>query len=262
LNLPDLVIVALVEGVADILPIDPSAHALLISRLLGWRAGTIAVAIHLAEAMALLVYLWRETTLIGQGLWKLRKVRIEPGTRLLVKTLVASVPWIVLVSLLGSPPAAGLGEMLAVGVVTILCALAMWVIDRMCMTVKRIDHVGGATALAIGFVQLLAFFPGVGRVAVMLTCARLLGLERPAAYRFVLLVNVPVLLAAAGQDGVLASLRGVRPAAGDVLAFAITFILVLLAAAIGMAWIRRFGLVPFAAYRLLVGAALVVLALI
>ena len=94
LDFVNIMILALIEGVAEILPVDATGHALLLSWLVHWRAGTIAVAIHFGAALALVAYLWREVGLIGQGLWKLRLGRVEPGSRLLGKVALAAGPWI------------------------------------------------------------------------------------------------------------------------------------------------------------------------
>lgn len=260
MQLPDLVILALVEGVADILPIDATGHALAVAKVLGWRAGTIGVAVHLGAAFAILLYLWRDVLQIGQGLWKLRRGRIEPSTHLLAEILIAAAPWLIATAVLGTPPVPGLSDLSLVGGVTIVCALLMGVIDKLCMTVKRIEHLGGATALVIGVVQLFALVPGVGRVAAALTTARLLGLERPDAYRFVLLANIPILLVDGGMHIVHYSLEGMQPADSDFLTFGATFLFVLMAVPLTMAWIRRAGLLPFTFYRLLVGAGLIALA--
>lgn len=259
-NLPDLVILGFVEGVADVLPIDATSHALLVSRLVGWRAGTIGAAIHFGAALALLLYFWRDVLVIGQGLWKLRKRRIEPGTSLLAKLVLTAAPWLVATSFLGSTVVPGLSAMALVGGVTVASAFFMAVIDKMSMTVKRIEHLGGATALAIGVVQLLALIPGVGRVAASLTTARLLGLERPDALRFVLLSNIPILLASAGGAGISYYLQGLRPADGDLLVGAMTFVFVLIAVSLAMAWLRRATLLPFTIYRGIIGVALIGLA--
>lgn len=242
------------------MPIDATGHALAVAKLLGWRAGTIGTAVHLGAAFALLLYLWRDVALIGQGLWKLRRGRIEPGAHLLAKILIATAPWLIATAILGAPPVPGLTDLSLVGGVTIACALLMGVIDKLCMTVKRIEHLGAATALVIGVVQLFALVPGVGRVAAALTTARLLGLERPDAYRFVLLANIPILLVDGGMHALQYSLEGLQPADSDLLTFGVTFFFVLLAVPLTMVWIRGAGLLPFALYRLLVGAGLIALA--
>ncbi|HXP97918.1 MAG TPA: undecaprenyl-diphosphate phosphatase [Telmatospirillum sp.] len=259
MQLPDIVIFALAEGVADILPVDATAHSLVVAKLLGWRAGTIGAAIHLGAAFALLLYLWRDVLLIGQGLWKLRRARIEPGTSLLAKALLAAFPWLAATTLLGAAPVPGLADLVLVGAVTIFCALLMGVVDKLCMTVKRTEHLSGLTALIVGVAQLFALVPGVGRVAAALTAVRMLGLERPDAYRFVLLVNIPILLADGIAHAVHYSLDGLQPSDSDFVMFGVTCGLVLLALSISMAWIRRAGLLPFALYRLLLGVGLICL---
>jgi undecaprenyl-diphosphatase len=262
LQLPDLVILALVEGVADILPIDGTAHALVVAKLLGWRAGTIGAAVHFGAALALLLYLWRDVALIGQGLWRLRRARIEPGTSLLAKALIAAAPWLIATALLGAPPVPTLADLSLVGGVTIVCALLMGVVDKLCMTVKRIEHLGAAAALIVGVVQLFALVPGVGRVAAALTMVRILGQERPDAYRFVLLANIPILLVDGGTHAVQYSLDGLQVAESDVMAFAVTCLFVLVALPLTMAWIRRAGLLPFTLYRLVIGIGLISLSFI
>jgi len=254
LEFVDVVILALTEGVAGILPLDESGHRALLAAYSGWKAGSILVAIQAGTLLALVAWLWRDMIFIGQGLWKLRKARVEPGTRLLVKALVAALPWIVIVEgWLGRLEA----HLAVVGVLTILSALAMGVIDRMSMTVKRIEHLSPTAATAMGLVQLAAILPGVGRVAAALTMGRMIGLERPAAYRFVLLASVPVLLVSTIRTTFDYSLQGVGPGSGDLLALALTFPLVLLAIALTQAWISRASLSLFAIYRLALGVLMI-----
>lgn len=253
LEFVDVVILALVEGVAGILPVDASGHAVLLSWLTGWKAASITVAIELGTLLALLLWLWRDILLICQGLWKLRKARIEPGTRLLAKALVASVPWILADSFFGE---ISLG-LVAVGILTVLCALIMGAIDSIGMTVKRIEHLSPLGAAGIGLIQVLALLPGVGRVPMALVMTRLIGLERPAAYRFVLLASIPVLLVSSVRHAVAYTVQGITPSGGDLLAVSLSFTLVLLAITLANAWIRRAGLMPFALYRLALGVLMI-----
>lgn len=262
MNLPDLGILALVEGVADILPIDATGHSLLASRLLGWRAGPVAASLHLGALLALMSYLWRDVALIASGLWKLRKARIEAGSRLLGKILVAAAPLSLALAGVGGIAPPRIGDLLTVGLITLGCGLAMLFADRQSLTVKRIEHIGIGTSLAIGLLQLAALFPGVGRVAAALTAARLSGMERQDAYRFTLLASLPVLLTRALVEFAENGQQGRHAGLSDLLAVLITYLLVLLALPFGVGLIRRAGLLPFAAYRLLFGAILVGLGLL
>ena len=256
LDIVDITLLALIEGVAEVLPVDSAGHGLLLSWLVHWRAGSIGVAIHLGAALGLLAFLWRDVAAIGQGLWRLRRGRVEPGSRLFGKIILTAAPWIA-ATLLLDPRPPGLEDMALIGALTIACALLMGLADRLCMTVKRIDHMSPLGALILGLSQLLALAPGVGRAAAALTTSRILGFERPAAFRFVLLASVPVLLAATIRDGLGYLVQGVLPAGTDLAAGLASFLLVVAAAALSTAWTSRHGLLPFVLYRLVIGAVLV-----
>jgi len=253
LEFVDVVILALTEGVAGVLPLDETGHRALLAAYSGWKAGSIMVAIQAGALLALVLWLWRDMIFIGQGLWKLRKARVEAGTRLLAKALVAALPWILIQSWVGDLVI----PLWLVGVLTILSALVMGVIDRMSMTVKRIEHLSPLAATAIGLVQLAALLPGVGRVAAALTMGRMIGLERPAAYRFVLLASVPVLLVSTLRGALLYTAQGIGPGSGDILAAGVTLILVLLGVSLTHAWMERASLTLFAFYRLILGVLMV-----
>lgn len=259
MNLPDLGILALIEGVADIVPIDGSAHAMIVARLLSLRAGVLAPAFHLGAALAVILYFWRDMSLIWSGLWKLRKMRIEPGTRLLAKMLVAALPFLLILGGVGGIEPLPVTSIFWIGVVTMICAVVMLFGDRLSLTVKRIEHIGALTSLAVGLAQLATLLPGIGRVPAALIMARLFGMERTAAYRFVLLSSLPVLLAEAIAGQVQS---GRHPGFSDLLALGLSFLLVMIALPIAFSLIRRAGLLPFALYRLLFGAMLVGLGLL
>ena len=259
MNLPDLGILALVEGVADIVPIDGSAHAMIISRLMSLHAGALAPAVNLGAALALALYFWRDMALISSGLWKLRKARIEAGTRLLAKMLVAALPLLLIQAGIGGVDLPHLVSVFWIGVLTLVCALVMLFADRLSLTVKRIEHIGGLTSLAVGVAQTAALVTGIGRVPAALVMARLFGMERSAAYRFVLLATLPVLVVEA-VTGLIES--GRNPGFSDLLSVGLSFALVMVALPVAFALIRRAGLLPFALYRLLFGALLAGLGLL
>lgn len=256
MDMPDLGLLALVEGAADIFPIDASTHTMIVGRLLRLRAGPLAPALHLGVALALALYFWREMALIASGLWKLRKMRLEAGSRLLAKMLVAAVPFLLVDCGVGGISMPEVASIFWIGVITILCALLMLFADRLSLTVKRIDHIGGLTSLAIGLVQAIALIDGIGRLPAALVTARLFGMERSDGFRFVLLSSLIILLV----EGIAGYAHGGHALGGaDGLALGLSFIAAMIALPLGFALIRRAGLMPFAIYRLLFGVALVVL---
>jgi undecaprenyl-diphosphatase len=88
-----------------------------------------------------------------------------------------------------------------IGVSLILFGLLLFAADRICVTVRRIEHLSFGHALAIGFFQCLAFIPGTSRSGITMTMARFLGYERPDAARFSFLLSIPTISAAGLYKG-------------------------------------------------------------
>jgi undecaprenyl-diphosphatase len=103
----------------------------------------------------------------------------------------------------------------------------------------------------------LSLITGVGRVSVGLTMARLFGMERQAAYRFVLLASIPVLWVRVIAESLQNADRGAHLGLSDVLAAVITFLLVTVTLPLAVALVRRSGLLPFALYRIVFGLVLI-----
>ena len=126
-----------------------------------------------------------------------------------------AAPYLIARSWFGLSAPLAPADLTTAGIVTILMGLAMGMADRLCMTVKRVEHLGLIDALILGAAQLLAFLPGIGRLAAGLLAARLLGFERPSAYRFLLLADAAILMAGGGTEGLKGLLRGKPPELTD-----------------------------------------------
>ncbi len=259
MGIPQIVILALVDGVADILPIDSSGHGLLVGRFLGASPPGAVALVHLAAGLALAAFLWRDVALAVQGLWRLRRRRLEPGTYLVGKIALACLPCIIVAAWYETMAPLVYSSPTALGLTTLVCAGLMALVDRLCLTVKRIEHIGAGTSFAIGLAQVVAFIPGVGRTALALTVARAFGLERPAAWHFVLLANIAILISAGWREAAQSYGHGVVLGDGDILAGVLAFVLVLLAAQLADLWFKRNSLLPFAVFRVLVGGGLLAL---
>ena len=133
----------------------------------------------------------------------------------------------------------------------------LFLADRMGMTLRRIEHMSGGTALAIGLAQAIALVPGAGRIGVTMTAARLLGFERTDAARFAMLLGVvPVVAFVGWHSWTLSRTQGWAMGTEGAIAAGVAFVAALGAIAFLMRWLKRGSLAPFALYRLLVGAAL------
>ncbi|MBT5810426.1 MAG: undecaprenyl-diphosphate phosphatase, partial [Rhodospirillaceae bacterium] len=133
----------------------------------------------------------------------------------------------------------------------------LWLVDRLGLTIRRIEHLGVFNALFIGMAQVLALVPGTSRAGVTITAARLLGMERSEAARFSMLMSIPTILGAGLLIGLDLYESGDVALRTDVfLAVGLSFVTALVAIWGLMTWLRRSSFTPFVMYRMLLAAGL------
>jgi undecaprenyl-diphosphatase len=258
-----LVILAIVQGITEFLPISSSAHLILVPQLLGWPDQGLALdgALHLGTLTAVLWY-------FRKGLWPLTR---DWGTSLRTRTLTphGRLAWAVL---LGTAPAALAGllahdwiaqsarDIRLIAATTLGYGLLMGVADRYAARRDGRDefHFRARDAVFIACAQALALVPGTSRSGITMTVGLLCGLSRTGAARFSFLLSIPVTALAGGYEG----LALLREADGTVLAHAAiaagtAAVAGYLAIAFLIRLLQQRGLMPFVIYRLALGALLV-----
>jgi undecaprenyl-diphosphatase len=253
-----IIVLAIVQGLTEFLPISSSGHLVLVPSAFGWTDQGLAfdVAVHFGSLGAVLLFFRRDVAGLVRG-----GVQVLGGSVSTIESRLA------LGIALGTIPAAVAGLLFAgwieenlrspaVIVFTLSgYAVLMILADRLGKRTREISGVGIRDALLIGCAQALALVPGTSRSGVTITAAMALGLERQDAARFSFLLAVPVILLATayefiglvGSDVPVAWLElGVGALVSLVVAYAsIEFF---------MRFVSRIGLVPFAVYRLLLAA--------
>jgi len=260
LSLLHIVVVALVQGITEFLPISSSAHLILVPVLFDWpdQGALVDIAVHVGTLGAVVVYWWRDIVGLIRGFWFLLRGRMTPDGRLLLLLVLATVPVVVAgYVVVRLDLMAQLRSVEVIAWATIGFALLLFVVDRTCMTVNRLDHVGVAGALLLGLAQALALIPGTSRAGIVITAGRLLGLERGEAARISMLMSVPTILAAGAFAGRELAAEGQLTLQADpVVAAIIAFVSALLAISLMMRWLQRSSYLPFVLYRLALGAGL------
>lgn len=260
MSLLHIVVVALVQGITEFLPISSSAHLILVPVLFDWpdQGPLVDIAVHVGTLGAVLAYWWRDWLGLVRGAWFLLRGRVTPEGRLLLLLVVATLPVVAvgfLVVQLELMRHLRSAEVIAWA--TVGFALLLFVVDRACMTLNRLEHVGLAGALLLGLAQCLALVPGTSRAGIVITAARLLGLERREAARISMLMSVPTILAAGGfATRELASSGQLSLQADPVVAAVLAFASALLAISLMMRWLERASYTPFVIYRLALGGGL------
>ena len=258
-----LVVLALVQGITEFLPISSSGHLILVPVLTGWpdQGLVLDVAVHVGTLGAVLLYFRRDVWQMLAGVALLIAGRRNPGARLALLLVAATVPVVVAGAGLKYVGSEGLRNVTVIGWTTLVFGVVLFAADRWCLTLRRIEHMPMASALAIGLAQVLALVPGTSRSGITMTAARALGYERQAAARFSMLLSIPVIIAAGTLEGLELYAAGDAVLTASVaIAVALAFVSALGAIGFLMKWLRRASFTPFVIYRIGLGAYLLWLA--
>nr|WP_221238366.1 undecaprenyl-diphosphate phosphatase [Roseospira visakhapatnamensis] len=254
-----VIVLALVQGITEFLPVSSSGHLALVPMLTDWpdQGMTMDVAVHVGTLLAVCLYFWRDVVAMLGGLTRFWRVRSDPGARLIWHLVVATIPVVVAGVLLKERIATDLRSLEVIAWATLVFGLLLGIADRVGMTVRRVEHMRLLDALVLGLAQALALVPGTSRSGVTMTAARFLGFERPDAARFSMLMSIPTLTAAGVLLGLdLYRLDDWRITQEALVAGALALVSALVAMAGLMAWLRRAGFMPFVIYRVVLGLAL------
>ena len=258
-----IILLALMQGLGEFLPIGASGQLVLVPTLTGWPDQSLAVDLgaHIGTLIAVMLYFWRDVGRMAGGLARLLLGELDEGGRLALQVLFASIPAIGLGALLHYQFGQDIGGLAWVAWTSIAYAVLLYAADPFGATFRRVEHMTLGLALIIGIAEAAAFLPGTGRTSIAMLMARLLGYERPDAARFAFLLSIPAIAAIAGVEAY--RLTGAEMLAGlhdASLAALFSGLAAFIAIAFLMAWLRIAGFGIFAVYRLIFGAVLLYLA--
>jgi undecaprenyl-diphosphatase len=254
------VILALVQGLTEFLPISSSAHLILVPRLLGWEDQGLAfdVAVHVGTLAAVVTYFRHEVwRMFMAWLQSIGGKGMNADARLAWFVLLGTVPAVAAGLLLHDVIETALRSPLVIAFTTIFFGLVLWWADRR-GSQRRDEHVlGVADVLLIGCAQALALIPGTSRSGITMTAALALGLTRTAAARFSFLLSIPVILMA-GTYETLKLVEHSGPVAWDVLSVGtvVAAVSAWLCIHFFLKLVERTGMLPFVIYRLALGVFL------
>lgn len=247
-------ILAIVQGLTEFLPISSSAHLVLPSQLLGWPDQGLAfdVAVHFGTLLAVMVYYRRDLYRIALD-WIRRPLPVESGAdgRMVWYIGFATVPAGV-VGLAGGQFIEGeLRNLLVIATTTLVFGILLGYADRLAARSPGSAALTLPMALMIGMAQGLAPVPGVSRSGITITAALLLGLGRQEAARFSFLLSIPV-IASAGALKSWELAGGTDPVDWGllVLGVLVSGVTAYLCIATFLKLLDRLGLMPFVYYRI------------
>jgi undecaprenyl-diphosphatase len=258
-----IVVLALIQGITEFLPISSSGHLLLVPALTGWPdQGLLTdVMVHMGSFLAVVVYFWRDCVNLTIGLIDLVRGKLTGWGKLALLIILGTIPAVLFGLFLDK---IGFMEMVrqmpeVVAWNAILFGLLLYLCDRYGLSNRRMSDMTWMPALIIGVAQAIAIIPGTSRSGITMTAARALGFERPEAARFAFLLGIPAIAGA----GILklgdAVASGESITFGMLLTAVLTFFVALGTITVLMKLVRHMSFLPFAVYRVILGVVLLAL---
>ena len=264
------IIIGIVQGLTEFLPVSSSAHLIVLPDILGWddpfiNSSEFVVMLHMGTLAALLLYFWRDVLDLLAALWALIRERSfgeDPNRKLALVLLLTIIP----AGLFGLVFEDWIDRffhdaVIVIPFILVAGAAMLWLAERFGTRERDLRQATYGDAAFIGVAQALALFPGISRSGITLAAGMFRGLERDAAARFAFLMGIPIIAGA----GLWKTRSIVSGGAGDVdiavLAAGIIAAAVSGWLAIGflLRYLRAHSTGIFIAYRLIAAAVFLVL---
>jgi undecaprenyl-diphosphatase len=265
----EIILLGVVQGLTEFLPVSSTAHLVVIPRLFGWPDPGLAydIALHVGTLAAVLIYFFRDWVHIivnGLGLGPGPDPELRRNRMLLWLLVVGTIPAGIAGLALQKAADSTLRTLPIIGASAILIGVFMWWADRAGRGQKTLGHVSWADSMAVGLAQVLAIIPGVSRSGITISAGLLRNLDRPTAARFSFLLSTPIILGAAAKDAwdLLKHKEAVPPEmqTAFVLGIAVSAVTGCLTIALFLKYLRTRSLTFFVAYRIIFGIIVLALA--
>lgn len=254
-----ILILSLVQGLTEFLPISSSAHLILAPYVFGYTDQGLAfdIAVHIGSLGAVMLYFRTEIKVITRGLINPNNPDFSADRHLGWNVFIATVPIIFVGLLFQQHVATDLRSPFVIAITTVGFGLLLLAVDMNASRSRNEYSLNWIDALIIGLFQSFAIVPGTSRSGVTMTAGLLLGLTREAATRFSFLLSIPTIL----MSGAVVALEIIIADAvlhwGDLIAGVIlSFISAYICIHLFLKFIEKIGMLPFVLYRLLLGVFL------
>jgi len=263
-----IIILAVIQGITEFLPISSSGHLVLAHGAMDGNASQewdknllMDVAVHVGTLFSVLLYFRKDLSLMLSGFFAAFTGRLDhTGNALTIKIIIGSIPVIIAGFILNAMEPSWLRAVEIIAWTTLIFGILLWIADRVEQNSKTLDDLSYTHAFLIGLSQCLALIPGTSRSGITMTTARFLGYNRTECAHYSLLLGI-VAISGAGALGGLELIGDPSLAIGkDILVAAVlAFVSGYIAISLMMKWLSRASFTPFAIYRILLGAGLLAL---
>lgn len=260
MELMHIILLAMLQGLTEFLPISSSAHLILLPAVIEWEDQGMAfdVAVHVGTLTAVVWYFRREVSKMLRDWFSSIKQRQRVGDSNLAWAVgFGTIPVGLAGLLFKDVIETSLRSPLVIAVATVVFALLLWWADVMGKRVRDEHTIGWLDVLFIGIAQAVALIPGTSRSGITMTAGLLMGLNRAAAARFSFLLSIPVIVLAGGLNTVELVKSSVPvdwTALG--LGVVISAVSAYLCIHLFLKALERIGMFPFVIYRLVLAGVL------
>lgn len=259
-----ILILSLIQGLTEFLPVSSSGHLVLLPYLFGWQNQGLEmdVALHVGTLIAVLIYFRTDVGEMavhcmryGAGGFQTRD--LDNQVRLALSLAIATLPAIGVGFFLKKAGLGGIRQINVIAAASILFALVLYAADRLGSQKKSLNNMTIGSGFLIGLGQAIALIPGVSRSGICISAALSLGFSRVAAARFAFLMSIPSILGAATLTAYDAIKADTTVAWGDIgLGMLFSSLAGLAAIHFMLTFLARYTLTVFVVYRLILGAAI------
>ncbi len=259
-----LLLVALIQGITEFLPVSSSGHLILLPYFTGIsdQGQAIDVAVHVGTLGAVIAYFWKDIKVGLLGTPRMLTGKIDtPGSKLAFLLLIATIPVIILGLFLS---VSGLSDALrsirVIGWTMLVFGLVLYWFDQKGPTHKTSDDWSMKDAVILGLWQAVALIPGTSRSGITITGARALGYSRADGAKIAMLMSIPTILA----SGILLGAEVAGDANWELMKYAgigaiFAFVSALGALTLMMRLLRSVSFTPYVIYRVILGAILLII---
>lgn len=255
------VVLGFVQGLGEFLPISSSAHLVLVPWFFGWTDPglTFDVALHVGTLVAVVLYFWRDWwQLIIKGFTDVRSAR----GRLFWYLAAATVPGAAAGYLLEEKAETVFRSPALIAVMLIVMGILLYWADRRSAKRVEMNHITFGTSISIGISQALAIIPGVSRSGITMTTGLLAGMNREGAAKFSFLLSTPIILGAAMVKLPHVISNGSMITASFMIGVLVSCVTGIVSIGFLLRYVRTKNFLPFAWYRFMLGALVIVMAIL
>jgi len=257
-----LLVLAIIQGLTEFLPVSSSAHLILPAKLLNWpdQGPLIDLMAHFGSLFAVMLYFRKDVAAMIAGFFELITRKATRNSQLTWHLILATPPALavgLIMSVVGLD--AMIRQPLIIGLAFIIFGIILWWADQTGSRSKQITEMSWRGAVAMGLSQALALIPGTSRSGITMTAALKMGYTRSEAARFSMLMSIPII----GVGGLYALYKlqsdgaGVANLSNGLVVAFLSFVAAYASIAIFMKLVEKIGMTPFMIYRVIVGVALI-----